>query len=126
MVACGSAICHIKNRSTCLWLESCLHTWLQAYITHVPCLCLPQNECQVSLNTIDSLENFVSDINAGRWDVVLPQVAQLKLPRSKLEDLYEQVTMGHHDCTALPCSSCVCMHTRAYVYPLHASGMEKY
>ncbi len=33
----------------------------------------------------------MSDINGGRWDAVLPQVAQLKLPRAKLEDLYEQV-----------------------------------
>lgn len=39
---------------------------------------------------MDSLEHFVSDIQQGRWDVVLPQVAQLKLPRAKLEDLYEQ------------------------------------
>jgi WD40 repeat-containing protein SMU1 len=52
-----------------------------------------QNECQISLNTVDSLENFVSDIRQGRWDVVLPQVAQLKLPRAKLEDLYEQVEL---------------------------------
>ncbi|KAI3514520.1 hypothetical protein L1887_12988 [Cichorium endivia] len=32
----------------------------------------------------------VSDNNSGRWDAILPQVAQLRLPRTKLGDLYEQ------------------------------------
>ncbi|CAM9884399.1 unnamed protein product, partial [Heterosigma akashiwo] len=49
-----------------------------------------QAESQVSLNTVDSMENFLSDINHGRWDAVLPQVASLQLPRDKLAAVYEQ------------------------------------
>jgi WD40 repeat-containing protein SMU1 len=42
---------------------------------------------------VDNLESFISDITGGRWDAILPQVAQLALPRRKLEDLYEQVAL---------------------------------
>jgi hypothetical protein len=40
-----------------------------------------------------ALTPSLADVNAGRWDAVLPQVAQLKLPRKKLEDLYDQIVL---------------------------------
>lgn len=61
---------------------------------------LPRTHCtplplhtQTSLNTVDNVETFTADIMHGRWDSILPQVAQLTLPKRKLEDLYEQVVL---------------------------------
>ena len=51
------------------------------------------DETQCALNTVDSVEGFVGDIRNGRWDLVLPQVATMRLPKRKLEDLYEQVAV---------------------------------
>jgi len=50
-----------------------------------------QSESQVAMNSVDSMENFLSDVTQGRWDSVLPQAAGLQLPQDKLLALYEQV-----------------------------------
>ena len=38
-----------------------------------------------------SRRQVISDIHAGRWDAVLAQVALLRLPTPKQQDLFEHV-----------------------------------
>ena len=50
-----------------------------------------RDETQVTLNSVDSVESFVADVQEGRWDAVLAAVTTLQIPQPKLMDLYEQV-----------------------------------
>ncbi|KAI8323062.1 WD40 repeat-containing protein SMU1-like protein [Martensiomyces pterosporus] len=50
-----------------------------------------QSETSITLNTVDSVDAFKSDIMKGRWDLVLTSVQQANIPQSKLIDLYEQI-----------------------------------
>jgi len=50
-----------------------------------------QTESQVALNTVESVERFLTDVQTGNWDVVLTACQSLQLPTSKLQAMYEQI-----------------------------------
>eukprot|EP00392_Amoebophrya_sp_AT5.2_P000836 g838.t1 len=52
-----------------------------------------QEEAKVPLNTVDSLEALLDDVNNGRWDDVLRACSYLALPMDVKMDLFEHVAL---------------------------------
>ncbi|KAF4349683.1 hypothetical protein F8388_019643 [Cannabis sativa] len=85
-----------------------------------------ENECQICLNTVDNMETFVGDINNGRWDVILPQIAQLKLPKNKLEDLYEQIVLEMIEVGELDTARAILRQTQVMGCVMKQEQLERY
>ncbi|KAH9115743.1 hypothetical protein AeMF1_010259 [Aphanomyces euteiches] len=52
-----------------------------------------QEESQVSMHSVDSVDALANDITHGKWDVVLSQTQHLHLSTSFMIDLYEQIVL---------------------------------
>eukprot|EP00927_Polykrikos_kofoidii_P038500 TRINITY_DN32882_c0_g1_i1.p1 TRINITY_DN32882_c0_g1~~TRINITY_DN32882_c0_g1_i1.p1 ORF type:complete len:550 (-),score=107.75 TRINITY_DN32882_c0_g1_i1:164-1744(-) len=52
-----------------------------------------QEESRVCLNSVDSLDGLLNDVNHGRWDQVLQAASYLSLPDSVQQDLYVQIVL---------------------------------
>ncbi|EGD74849.1 WD40 repeat-containing protein SMU1 [Salpingoeca rosetta] len=50
-------------------------------------------ETGVSMNVIDNLDTFLSDVRHGHWDTILKTVTHIKLPDKTLMLLYEQIVL---------------------------------
>ncbi|KAF4676746.1 Serine/threonine-protein kinase smu1 [Perkinsus chesapeaki] len=49
-----------------------------------------QEESQIYLDAVESIDGFCDDITHGRWDKVIQTLATVQLPKDLLQDIYEQ------------------------------------
>jgi len=52
-----------------------------------------QEETSVTLNTVENVPKLVGDIMHGKWDVVLEQLATVRISQKVQEDLFEQIVL---------------------------------
>lgn len=52
-----------------------------------------QDEFGVTLNTVDDADEFLRHVKEGKWDKVLLEVSNLKLPAAKLQALHELIVL---------------------------------
>ncbi|KAJ3219297.1 Serine/threonine-protein kinase smu1 [Dinochytrium kinnereticum] len=50
-----------------------------------------QEESAIHLNAVDSIDAFLANVHAGKWDLVLKAISHVKIPMKKLLDLYEHI-----------------------------------
>lgn len=52
-----------------------------------------QEESQISLNAVDSVDALLADIAGGRWENVLQQTKALECSPAAMMELYEQIVL---------------------------------